>query len=399
MRYLKGNRVVLGVTGSIAAYKSAELLRLMVKAGFNVSVVMTVEAQSFISPLTLATISGEKVLLNEFSDDAYKIPHIQEARNSDIIVIAPATARIISELACGRADKLLTAMVLAAGDTPVLIAPAMNSAMWAHPATQGNVSTLLSYGYHFVGPAKGELACGGEGSGRLVDLPIIMEEIFYLLHREKALDGKRVLVTASRTIEAIDPVRYISNYSSGKMGYWLARVARRWGADVTLISGPSELSPPYGVKFVNVESASDMKEAVLDHFDSIDILFMAAAVADFRPVHKYDHKIKKEDSGALLLRLEPTVDILGEIALRKGNKVVVGFAAESDNLVENALQKMRKKNMDIIVANEIAGDFSAFGSDFNEVTVILKDGSSYVSGRVTKEEVAEFVIDKVVRLL
>jgi phosphopantothenoylcysteine decarboxylase/phosphopantothenate--cysteine ligase len=386
---LQGKEIVLGVSGGIAAYKACEIIREIRKEGGSVRVVMTASAAQFITPLTLQTLSGNPVvteLFNLISES--EIGHISLAQRADLVLVAPATANIIGKYRNGIADDMLSTVLMATA-APVLLAPAMNSQMYASAAVRENVEALRARGVHFVDPGEGELACGTFGPGRLADPPRIVEMARILLS-PKPLAGRRVVVSAGPTVEAADPVRFLSNRSSGKMGYAMARVARRLGATVTLVSGPVSLPEPYFVDTVRVESASGMLDAVRTASELADIVVMAAAVADFRPADPAPGKIKKESyHGALAL--SPTVDILGELGKGKGSRVLVGFAAETDDLEGNAVSKLRRKNLDAIVANDVSRSDIGFGVDENEVTVFLADGSAVAIGKAGKEAVAESV--------
>lgn len=386
MGVLTGREVVLGVTGGIAAYKACEIVREIRKEGGNVRVVMTASAAQFITPLTLQTLSGNPVvteLFNLISES--EIGHISLAQRADLVLVAPATANIIGKLRNGIADDMLST-VLMATDAPVLLAPAMNSQMYASPAVRENIETLRARGVRFVDPGEGELACGTVGPGRLSD-PARIVEMARILLSAKPLAGKRVVVSAGPTVEAADPVRFLSNRSSGKMGYAMARAARRLGAEVTLVSGPVALPDPHFVETVRVESAAQMLEAVRSAAGGADVVVMAAAVADFRPDGAAPSKIKKESfSGSLALA--PTVDILAELGREKGGRVLVGFAAETDALEENARGKLARKNLDAIVANDVSRSDIGFGADENEVRLFLADGSEVAIPRAGKDDVA-----------
>jgi phosphopantothenoylcysteine decarboxylase/phosphopantothenate--cysteine ligase len=394
---LKGKHVLLGVTGGIAAYKSAELVRLFVKEGCLVKVIMTRHATAFITPLTLQTLSGNPVFLEMFSLlKEQDIAHIALAQEADIVVIAPATANVIGKMAAGLADDLLTTVVLAV-KAPILICPAMNTNMYDNPIVRENMRKLADRGCRILPAAAGELACKSEGSGRLPDLADILEEVRSLL-AEKDLAGVRVLVTAGPTREPFDPVRFITNYSSGKMGYALAVAAGRRGADVTLISGPSALTAPSGVNVIRVDTALEMHEAVLKHFETADVIIKAAAVADYRPSFRADQKIKKR-GGALTLTLERNPDILAELGKIKGERILVGFAMESEDLVENAKTKLRKKNLDLIVANDVKQSGAGFQADTNIVKILDRAGGMEELPLMDKIEAADRILDRVKRLI
>ncbi len=390
---LKGKKIVLGITGGIAAYKSAELTRELIKRGAEVKVIMTANATKFITPLTLQTLSGNPVYTDMFSlIEEYEIGHISLAEEADILVIVPATANIIGKIASGLADDLLSTTVMAT-KAPVLICPAMNSNMYTNNIVKENMSKLASNNYFFIESAYGELACGSEGYGRLPPLDEIIEEIESIL-TESDLTGEKILITAGPTQEPFDPVRYITNYSSGKMGYALATAARRRGAEVILISGPSSLPEPFGVKFFKVSSAIEMRDTVMDNMGDSTVIIKAAAVADFRPATISDDKIKKE-SGLLNLHLERNPDIISEVAEKKGDRILVGFAVETENLIENARNKMLKKNMDLIVANDVTRDGAGFQSDTNIVKILDREGQVEELPILEKIEVADRILDRI----
>jgi phosphopantothenoylcysteine decarboxylase/phosphopantothenate--cysteine ligase len=393
---LKGKHILLGVTGGIAAYKSAELIRLFIKAGCSVKVIMTKHATEFITPLTLQTLSGNPVFMDMFSlIRDHDIAHIALAEEADVLVIAPATANIIGKMAAGLADDLLTTVALAT-KAPVLICPAMNTNMYENAVVRENMRKLASRRCHIMAAGEGELACKTEGSGRLPDLQEILDEVESLL-TEKDLAGKRILVTAGPTREPFDPVRFITNYSSGKMGYALAIVARRRGAAVTLISGPSALPVPSGVDFIPVSSAVEMREAVMKHLKAADMVIKSAAVADFRPSTRADAKIKKKD-GPLTLTLERNPDILAEIGKKKEGRILIGFAMESEDLVENAKAKLMKKNLDLIVANDVKQSGAGFQTDTNIVKILDRAGGIEELPLMDKMEVAGRILDRAKRL-
>ena len=391
-----GNKtIVLGITGSIAAYKGAEIASQLTQAGAKVNVIMTKEAIQFISPVTLRAITGRPVVTEMFDlASEFSIEHVSLAEAADIVVIAPATANIIAKLAAGIADDMLCCTVLAT-KAPVVIAPAMETNMYDNPVTQDNLSKLKARGFVIIGPATGWLASGKEGLGRLADINDIVGSIRQILGRGGDLAGKHIVVTAGGTQEPIDPVRYISNRSSGKMGYALAEAARDRGATVSLITAPVSLTEPAGVEVIKVGTAQEMYRAVEDVAPRADALIMAAAVADYRPKSAAQDKIKKGEA-VLTLELEYTPDILCSV---KGNFIKVGFAAESSNLVENAKQKLQQKGLDLIVANDITADDSGFGTDTNRVTIIDREGKVGSLPLLPKREVADKVLDRVVGLL
>jgi phosphopantothenoylcysteine decarboxylase/phosphopantothenate--cysteine ligase len=393
---LKGRKIVLGVTGGIAAYKAAELVRELVKAGAEVHVVMTRNAQAFITPLTFQTLSGNPVtteLFNLISES--EIGHIALADRAEVLVIAPATANIIGKIAAGIADDMLTTIVMAT-QAPVLIAPAMNVHMWENPICQENIQRLRSRGVHFIDPEAGELACGYEGKGRLAEIPAIVEEIRLLLS-PKDFSGEKILVTAGPTEEALDPVRFLSNHSSGKMGFAMARAARRRGAKVILISGPTALPVPSQIQYIPVRSALQMQEAVLTQLESVSILIMAAAVSDYRPKQKETEKIKKSKSESVLdLQLNP--DILAEAGKRKNSRILVGFAAETENLLQGAREKLEKKNLDLIVANDVTLPGAGFEVDTNIVKLLDRSGKVEELPLMTKDDLADRILDRIALL-
>jgi len=388
---LKGKTVILGVTGSIAAYKAVDIASQLSQAGARVDVIMTKAATKFVAPLTFQAITGGAVTSDMFElPSDFSIDHISLAEAADVIVIAPATANIIAKLAAGIADDILCCTVLAT-KSPVIIAPAMDTNMFENPITQDNLSKLEARNFTTVGPALGRLASGKEGLGRLADINDIIGTICQVLGKGGDLAHKNIVVTAGGTQEPIDPVRCITNRSSGKMGYALTEAARDRGARVTLITAPASLARPVGVEIIDVRTAQEMHQAVRDAVLQADVLIMAAAVADYRPASTARDKIKKKGAG-LTLELEPTTDILGSV---KGDFIKVGFAAESSNLVENAKQKLQQKGLDLIVANDISG----FGADSSQVTIIDREGKVENVPLLTKKEVADRILDKVAALL
>jgi phosphopantothenoylcysteine decarboxylase / phosphopantothenate---cysteine ligase len=397
---LKGKSLLLGISGGIAAYKAAELVRLLVKGGAGVHVVMTANAQNFIAPLTLQTLSGNPVGTDLFNREyESQIGHIRLARTPDLIVLAPATANLIGKMAAGIADDYLTTILLAT-TAPILICPAMNAKMFEHPITQRNLDSLRALKYHILEPEAGELACKEEGIGRLVDLTVILETVKRLL-THPSLDGKRVLVSAGPTWEPFDPVRFISNPSSGKMGYALAAIAYRRGAEVYLVSGPSPLPVPHGVHCQKVITAHEMRDAILENVSQMDAVIMAAAVGDYRPLKVAAQKIKKLH-GEENITLTKNPDILGHLGKSRSasrRPILVGFAAETENLVENATEKLVQKNLDFIVANNLTQSGSGFGCDTNQVKIIDRKGRISELPPMSKEEVAEQVFDRVETLL
>lgn len=390
---LRGKEIVLGVTGGIAVYKAVELLRLLTKAGASVHVVMTRAATEFVTPLTFQTLSGNPVhteLFNLISEQ--QIGHISLAERADLFIVAPATANFIGKVAGGLADDLLTTTIMAT-NAPVLIAPAMNVNMYQNPIYRENEARLKGYGYLFVQPACGMLACGYEGEGKLQAPEVILEEAIAALTRN-SLAGERILVTAGPTREEIDPVRFISNHSSGKMGYAIARQARLRGADVTLVTGPTAIDPPFGVDLVRVESASQMREAVLGRLEAIDIVIKAAAVADYRPTLRSEMKVKK-NAASLAIELEKNPDILAELGTRKEGRLLVGFAAETEDLVANATQKLTQKNLDLVVANDVSQEGAGFNVDTNIAKLLYRDGRVEELPIMEKDELAGIILDRV----
>lgn len=385
--------IVLGVTGCIAGYKAAVILRLLQQAGFEVLPVMTRHAREFITPLTLEKLSGHQVVTDLFESHSTSIEHIALARKSDLLLVAPATANVLGKFAHGIADDFLTALYLSTL-TPVVVAPAMNVEMWHHPATQDNVRILRERGVIIVEPEAGYLACGEAGEGRLAEPEVVVQAVLDALRPRKSLLGKKVLITAGPTIEDIDPVRFLSNRSSGKMGYALANEANQRGAQVVLISGPSHLEPPQGVETVQVRSAAQMAQVVFERFDWAEVVIMAAAVSDFTPAEPSRKKTKKEDAPSRL-PLQPTVDVLGELGKRKRHQFLVGFAAESDRLTEQARRKMKEKNVDLMVANDISREGQGFQADLNQVVVLHPDGGQEELPLLPKAQVARGIWDRV----
>jgi phosphopantothenoylcysteine decarboxylase/phosphopantothenate--cysteine ligase len=393
MIMMKGKKILLAVTGGIAAYKSAELIRLFIKNDAQVKVLMTKNAQEFITPLTLQTLSSHPVYRETFSlIKDFDIAHIALALEADILVIAPATANIIGKIATGLADDLLTTVVMAT-KAPVLICPSMNTNMYENVIVRENIQKLTSRGYHMMEADSGELACKSEGVGRLPELSDIVEEVKSIL-TEKDLVGETVLVTAGPTREPLDPVRFITNYSSGKMGYALASRARRRGASVILISGPTVLSVPRGVTYVPVSTAVEMRHAVMKNLKQSTIVIKSAAVADYRPSVCADAKIKKKD-GPWTLYLERNPDIIAEIGKKKKERILIGFAMESEDLIKNAKAKMLAKNMDLIVANDVKQKDAGFQSDTNIVKILDRDGGIEELPVMDKMDVADRILDRV----
>jgi len=395
---LAGKCVVLGVTGGIAAYKAVEVASRLRKLGATVYVVMTRAAANFVTPLTFREISGNAVVTSMWDEPKqWNVEHIALATRADLFVIAPATANVIGKLAAGIADDMLTTTVMAT-KAPVLLAPAMNSGMYLNPVVQANIARLAGLGYHVLPPDEGLLACGVEGPGRLPEPEVIVARAAALLGAGGDLAGRKVLVTAGPTREAIDPVRYISNHSSGKMGYAIAAAARARGADVVLVTGPTALTPPPGVRTVPVETAAEMLAAVLAEYDDCDAVVKAAAVADYRPVAPAEHKIKKHDE-EMTLTLTKNPDILAELGRRKRHQVLVGFAAETRDLAANAGAKLAKKNLDMIVANDVTVPGAGFGADTNVARLLYRDGRTEELDLMVKSELAGVILDRICALL
>ena len=392
---ISGKRIVIGITGSIAAYKSADLASHLTKLGADVNVILTEAGEKFISPLSIQSVSGKKVFTEQdlWGGEGHVV-HINLAHTADLLVIAPATANTIAKLASGIADNLLTVTVLAAV-CPVIIAPAMDAGMYKNAITQKNISLLKERGYKFIGPAEGHLASGLKGPGRMVEPIEIVNTIRYYLSRGNPLHGKKIVITAGGTQEAVDPVRILTNYSSGKQGYAMAQAALDTGGDVTLISAPTSLTPPAGCKLMHIKSAEEMHTAVLEEIIDAQALIMVAAVADFRPKAIKTEKIKK-DLGLDVIKLKPTKDILKDVAeVKKTKKLdlkVIGFAAESKDLKVNAREKLNEKNMDMIIANDISDPQAGFLVDTNKVLLMYSDGSTEQLPMMSKNDVAEKVI-------
>jgi phosphopantothenoylcysteine decarboxylase/phosphopantothenate--cysteine ligase len=395
-------RITLGVTGGVAAYKAAELVRRLQQDAFTVQVVMTGGAREFITPLTFAALSGQKVITDLFAESSGEanlesaIEHIAVAQRTDLLLVAPATADILAKFARGIADDFLTTLYLAS-TAPVVIAPAMNVNLWNHPATQENVELLRARGVKIVDPDEGYLACGMTGAGRLAGQAAIVAAVHEALRAVRDLVGEQVLVTAGPTRENVDPVRYLTNRSSGKMGYAVAEAAARRGAQVILISGPTSLEAPAGVERIDVRTAEEMRRAVLDKVVSCSIAIFAAAVSDYRPAEPNGQKIKRNGE-SFTLSLEPTPDILASVARDKGERFIVGFAAETDHVAENARKKLASKNADLIVANDVSAEGAGFDIDTNIVTLFARDGRDLALPRMSKSEVAQRILDEVVRL-
>jgi phosphopantothenoylcysteine decarboxylase/phosphopantothenate--cysteine ligase len=388
-------KIILGVAGGIAAYKAAELARLLMQEGHEVQVVMTRAAEEFVRPLTFAALTGRKVLTNLFAIES-AIEHISVAHENELLVIAPATADLIAKMAHGLADDFLTTLYLAFTG-PVVVAPAMNVNMWQHAATCANLDTLRGRGHRIVEPESGYLACGMTGPGRLADPEAIAEAIGREVRKSRDLEGETVLITAGPTQEPLDPVRYISNRSSGKMGYALAEAAAARGARVVLVSGPVHLAPPTGVEVVPVRTAVEMRQQVFDRLGPADIVIKAAAVADFHLSKVPDQKVKKT-AARVSLELDPTPDILAELGRKKGDRLLIGFAAETQNLQQEARRKLESKNCDMVVANLVGVSDSGFESDQNEVVLVMRAGESIPLPRAPKREIADLIFDQILKL-
>lgn len=391
---LTGKTIVLGVTGSIAAYKSASLASALVKEHADVHVIMTPNAVNFINPITFETLTHNKCITDTFDRNfEFDVKHISLAKKADLFMIAPATANIIGKLASGIADDMLSTTVMAA-KCPVMLAPAMNTAMYDNSIVQENMSKLRMHGYTVIEPSAGYLACGDTGRGKMPDPEYLKDVILHEISHEKDLAGRRVLVTAGPTQEALDPVRFLSNHSSGKMGYAIASQAARRGAEVTLVSGRTSLDCPYGVTRIDVTSAADMFREVTSHAEEADIIVMAAAVADYRPANVSDNKIKKKD-GAMSIELERTSDIIGTLgAGRRDDQFLCGFSMETENLIENSRSKLERKNLDMIVANNLKVEGAGFRGDTN-VAVLIKKSQVKELQLMSKIELADVILDEI----
>ncbi len=395
---LEGKTVVLGVSGSIAAYKSAYLASALVKQKADVHVIMTKNATNFIHPTTFETLTGNKCLVDTFDRNfEFQVEHVSLAEKADIMMIAPATANVIAKLANGLADDMLTTTALAC-EAPIVLAPAMNTHMYNKPVTQINLSKCATLGMQVLTPAEGRLACGTTGIGKMPEPEDLLNVILYMIEREKTLAGKKVLVTAGPTKEAIDPVRFISNHSTGKMGYAVASQAAKMGAEVTLISGPVNLKTPVGVEVIDVVSASDMYEAVTSRFEESDIVIKAAAVADFTPKSVAEDKIKKTGAEDASIELTSTKDILKTLGEKKAHQFLCGFSMETKDLEENSRKKLEKKNLDMIVANNVKEEGAGFQTDTNVVTIITKDKEEHLP-ILSKEEVAFEILKRIHSML
>ncbi len=395
-------RITLGVTGGVAAYKAAELVRRLQQDAFTVQVVMTRGAREFITPLTFAALTGQKVITDLFAESSGEanlesaIEHIAVAQRTDLLLVAPATADILAKFARGIADDFLTTLYLAS-TAPVVVAPAMNVNMWNHAATQENIEMLRARGARIVDPDEGYLACGMTGAGRLAGQEAIVSAVHEALHAIRDLAGEKILVTAGPTRESLDPVRYLTNRSSGKMGYAVAEAAVKRGAHVILVSGPTSLQTPAGVERVDVQTAEEMHRAVLEKIPDCSIAFFAAAVSDYRPAEPNGQKIKRNKE-PMTLSLEPTSDVLASAARTKGDRFIVGFAAETEHVAENARKKLAAKNADLIVANDVTAEGSGFDHDTNIVTLFARDARDLPLPRMSKFEVAQRILDEVIRL-
>ena len=388
----------MGVAGGIAAYKAAEICSTLVKEGASVHVVMTEHATRFVGPVTFQALTGNQVITGLWDEPRqYEIAHVSLADKADLLLIAPATANILGKIASGAADDMLSTMVMATR-APVVLAPAMNCKMWENPIVGANVERLESLGYVFVGPEVGRLACGEEGIGRLAATEKIVQAVIECLARKRDLDGVSILVTAGPTQEPVDPVRFIANRSSGKMGYAIAGAAVERGAKVILVSGPTSLPEPPGVEAVGVQTAAEMLKAVLERLPDARVVIGAAAVADYTPKTPGKSKVKRSDAG-LSLELSPTKDIMAEVSRRKEGRVLVGFAAETENLVGNAKAKLDSKNLDLIVANDVSKPGIGFGADVNEVTIIDRSGGVEQLPRMPKVRIAHHILDLVKKAL
>ena len=391
---VKGKKIIVGVSGGIAAYKAAELVRLLTKADVHTRVAMTMNATRFVAPLTFEALSGNRVIWDMFGQEMTAMDHITWGQEADLVIIAPATANFIAKIAHGIGDDFLSTMILAA-TAKILVCPSMNSQMFMSPAVQDNLRLLNDRGIMVMAPGEGQLACRTEGPGRLPESEDIMEQAWSLLSRQD-LSGLRILVTAGPTVEFIDPVRYITNRSTGKMGYALARAARHRGASVTLVSGPTMLTPPSGIIFRGVKTAEEMRRAVFEHRPNCDVIIKAAAVSDYRPRESKKNKIKK-GTDPLSIELIKNPDILEQLGNTKKESpcVLVGFAAETEEILSNAEEKLRAKNLDMIVANDVSRADAGFEADTNIIKMIFRDGHVEDTPLMTKDEVADLVLDRI----
>ena len=389
---LTGKTIVLGVTGGIAAYKSANLASMLIKMNADVHVIMTKNATHFITPMTFETLTNNKCIVDTFDRNfSFDVKHVSLAKRGDLFVVAPCTANVIGKLAHGICDDMLTTTMLAT-KAPKLIAPAMNTGMWENPILQDNLTKLQGYGYHIIEPIIGRLACGDTGTGKMNSEEVIIEHILTFMAKDKDLKGHKVLITAGPTQESIDPVRYVTNHSSGKMGYAIAKMARLRGADVTLVSGPVNIKPFTGIELVPVKSADDMFQAVTSRSSEADIIIMCSAVADYTPATYSDQKVKKHD-GELSIELTRTKDILGYLGEHKRDgQILVGFSMETENLIENSRAKLAKKNVNLICANSISDGNTGFAVDSNKVTLISNDEIKELP-LCSKEDTADKILD------
>lgn len=389
---MSNKNIVIGVTGGIAVYKTLDVISRLKKKDFNIDVIMTDSACEFVNPLSFQSLSQNMVITDMFEEPkVWEIQHISLAKKADVMLICPATANIIGKVANGISDDMLSTTIMAT-KAKVIFAPAMNTNMWENPIVQNNIRKLKEYGYEFIEPASGRLACGDVGGGKLADTELISDVVESKLYDKKDLVGKKVVVTAGPTIAAIDPVRFITNRSTGKMGYAIAEEARDRGAEVTLVSGPTSIKKPFGIEVINVNTNEEMKNVVLGKFDTCDYMIKSAAVADYKPCKYSESKIKKQE-GNLFIELERDNDILLELGKRKVNQVLVGFAAESDDLIQNAESKLNKKNLDYIVANNIMNKNIGFASDNNSVVVLGKNNFKKEIDICSKKEVARHIFD------
>lgn len=397
---LKNKTVVIGVSGGIAVYKACDIVSRLKKLNANVHVIMTNNATEFVTPLTFQSLSQNYVVNDMFEEPkTWDVEHISLAKKADVFLIAPATANVIGKIANGICDDMLTTTVMATTGK-VLIAPAMNTNMYRNPILQRNITILKELGYNFVDPESGRLACGDVGEGKLAQPEVIVNEVVNLLtDEEKDLQGQKIMITAGPTVESIDPVRYLTNRSTGKMGYAIAKQAANRGAEVTLVSGPTNIAPPSNIKkLIKIESAKDMYNAIIENFDDNQVIIKSAAVADYKPKTYSDKKIKKNDDD-LVIKLDRNKDIAYELGKIKKDKILVGFAAETNDLIENAKRKVEKKNLDFIVANDLTEEGAGFGTDTNIVKIIDKEGNINKYPQMKKDEVANVILDKVKSLL
>ena len=397
---LKGKTVVIGVSGGIAVYKACDIVSRLKKLNANVHVIMTKSATEFVTPLTFQSLSQNYVVSDMFEEPkTWDVEHISLAKKADVFLIAPATANVIGKIANGICDDMLSTTVMATTGK-VLIAPAMNTNMYKNPILQRNINTLKELGYNFVNPESGRLACGDVGEGKLASPETIVDAVVNLLSEQKKdLLGKKIMISAGPTVESIDPVRYLTNRSTGKMGYAIAKVAADRGADVTLVSGPTNIAPPSNIKkLIKTQSAEDMYNAIIDNFDENQVIIKSAAVADYKPKNYSDKNIKKSDDD-LAIELDRNKDIAYELGKMKKDKILVAFAAETNDLIENAKGKIKKKNLDFIVANDLTEKGAGFGTDTNIVNIIDKDGNIAKYPQMKKDEVADVILDKVKSLL